>query len=119
YDTELAAEMTFEANWKLVVENFVESYHVPAIHPELEQVNPMRAHYQILGGHSYLGQGGHDYVATEQEELTGLPLRANADSSQYEVFYIFPNLIFGPVPNFGFVIIANPQSAAVTHERLE
>ncbi len=119
WDSSLAAEMTFEANWKLVVENFVESYHVPAVHPELERVNPMRAHYQILGGHSYLGQGGHDYVATEQQDLAGLPLRENADPGKYEVFYIYPNLIFGPVPNFGFVIIANPCSAEVTQERLE
>ena len=119
YDRDLSAEMTFRANWKLVVENFVESYHVPSIHPELEKLNPMRDHYQILGGHSYLGQGGHGYLGAREEGMAGLPIRDNADPGKYEVFYIYPNLIFGPVPNFGFVIIANPRSAEVTHERLE
>jgi len=119
YDKNLATEMTFEANWKLVVENFVESYHVPSIHPELERVNPMRDHYQILGGHSYLGQGGTGYSAIDEKELSGLPLRNDMSNSCYEVFYIYPNLIFGPVANFNFVIIANPKSAELTHERLE
>lgn len=119
HDGDLSTEMTFEANWKLVVENFVESYHVPSIHPELEKVNPMSNHYQILGGHSYLGQGGLGYTATESEEMVGLPLREAADASTYEVFYLYPNLFFGPLPNLGFVIILNPKSAEVTHERIE
>lgn len=47
-----------DANWKLAVENFVESYHVPMVHPELQRVNPMEDHYQILGGDHYIGLGG-------------------------------------------------------------
>ena len=120
YDSNLSTTMSFNANWKLVVENFVESYHVPAVHPELERVNPMRNHYQILGGHSYIGQGGTAYSATETDELSGLPERDDlATASCYEAFYIYPNLIFGPVANFGFVIIADPQSASMTNERIE
>ncbi|MGI9283772.1 MAG: aromatic ring-hydroxylating oxygenase subunit alpha [Pseudomonadales bacterium] len=120
YDPDLSTEMSFAANWKLVVENFVESYHVPAVHPELERVNPMRKHYQILGGHSYIGQGGTEYSAAENEEYAGLPHRPDLqDGSCYEAFYIYPNLIFGPIANFCFVIIADPQSPGVTNERIE
>lgn len=119
HDAQLSTRMTFNANWKLVVENFVESYHLPAVHPELEKVNPMRDHYQILGGHSYLGQGGLAYKAAEKEQFSGLPLRKDMDTSKYEVFYIYPNLIFGPVSNFTFVIIVDPVSAELTQERLE
>ena len=43
----------------------------------------------------------HDRAASENELTAGLPLRENADPSCYEVFYIYPNLIFGPAPNFG------------------
>lgn len=120
YDKDLSTRMSFNANWKLVVENFVESYHVPGVHPELERVNPMRDHYQILGGHSYIGQGATAYTATEEEEYAGLPERQDLeDASTYEVFYIYPNLIFGPVANFCFVIITDPQSPGATNERIE
>lgn len=120
YDKDLSTTMSFNANWKLVVENFVESYHVPGVHPELERVNPMSNHYQILGGHSYIGQGGTAYSAAEEDEFAGLPERQDlTDSACYEAFYIYPNLIFGPVANFAFVIIADPQSPNVTNERIE
>lgn len=120
YDDNLSMRMSFNANWKLVVENFVESYHVPGVHPELERVNPMRHHYQILGGHSYLGQGGTAYAAAEQDDMAGLPhLKGREDASFYEAFYIFPNLIFAPLSNFAFIIITDPQSPAQTNERIE
>ncbi len=120
YDKDLSVRMSFNANWKLVVENFVESYHVPGVHPELEKVNPMRDHFQILGGHSYIGQGGTAYAALEESEYAGLPERADlTEASYYEVFYIYPNLIFGPVANFCFVIIVDPQSPDTTNERIE
>jgi choline monooxygenase len=120
YDRDLATEMQFKANWKLVVENFVESYHVPGVHPELERVNPMRNHYQILGGHSYIGQGGTAYIASEEDDFSGLPERPDLeDIRSYEAFYIYPNLIFGPIANFAFVIIIDPQSPDTTNERVE
>jgi len=119
YDTELATEMTLQANWKLVVENFVESYHVPSVHPELEKINPMKNHYQILGGFSYVGQGGEAYAAEARSELAGLPLRKQIDVNCYEALYIFPNLIIGPLANFMFVIIVDPLAANETRERLE
>ncbi|MEQ8264593.1 aromatic ring-hydroxylating dioxygenase subunit alpha [Pseudohaliea sp.] len=118
-DSPLSSTMCFNANWKLVVENFVESYHVPPVHPELEKVNPMRMHYQILGGHSYLGQGGDSYTAGESEELAGLPRRPGGDTTSYEAFYLLPNLIIGPLPDFTFIIIINPTSPATTSERIE
>jgi len=120
YDHNLSTHMSFSANWKLVVENFVESYHVPKVHPELEKVNPMRKHYQILGGESYIGQGGTEYSAEEEEEFAGLPHRPDLeDGACYEAFYIYPNLIFGPVANFCFIIITDPQSPDKTNERIE
>jgi choline monooxygenase len=110
------------SNWKIVVENFVESYHVPPVHKDLERVNPMALHYQILGGGSYVGQGGDGVGWQKTGNTLDLPSRPAGRFervSQYEVFWQFPNLIFGPVGNLCFVIILFPQSAALTHERLE
>lgn len=118
-DAALAQRVNVAANWKIIVENFVESYHLPWVHKALNEVNPMDRHYQILGGHRYLGQGGEAY---EGERATGalLPMFSGTRSrSRYEALQIFPNLILSPLPDNLFSIIALPQSAAHTVERVE
>lgn len=117
-DSSLGAAPEVRANWKIVVENFVESYHLPWVHRELNSVNPMSHHYQILGGHAYLGQGGTAY---EPQQIVGseLPLRAGGDGSGYEALFVFPNLILSPLPDMMFSMLLLPQTAAGTRERLE
>lgn len=118
-DTDLAQQVEVAANWKIVAENFVESYHLPSVHRRLNAVNPMEGHYQILGGDSYLGQGS---VAYEGDRATGaaLPIFPGwSKIDRYEALYIFPNLILTPLANMAFSILIRPESASRTRERLE
>ncbi len=118
-DPGVARQLDVAANWKIVIENFVESYHVPWVHRALNAVNSMSTHYQILGGHSYLGQGGTDY---QGDRVSGrsLPLmKGSSGYSRYEALAIFPNLILGPLPDMTFSIILLPEAPERTCERLE
>jgi choline monooxygenase len=118
-DEALGQVLDVATDWKIIVENFVESYHLPWVHQELNKVNPMERHYQILGGHRYLGQGGDNYSG-QQVYGSNLPaFHAEADRSRYEALYLFPNLILGPFADFMFSIIIQPQSAGRTRERIE
>ena len=106
------------ANWKLAVENFVESYHVPMVHPELQQVNSMAEHYQILGGDHYVGLGGR---ADGLASLFDPPLPVfpeSASAKTYEALYVPPNLMITCLPNLVKVIIINPVAPGRTQERL-
>ena len=117
-DPALAGGVDVAANWKLICENFVESYHLPAVHRELNRVNPMETHYQILGGHSFLGQGGTQF---EADHLMGgvLPRTGCKKPSRYDSLNIFPNLIIAPLVDVTFSIIVLPQSPGRTRERIE
>lgn len=107
-----------KSNWKLAVENFVESYHVPMVHPELQQVNAMEEHYQILGGDNYVGQGGCSDGVAEQFDPPLPVFPGSVDSGVYEALYICPNLMISFLPNLLKVIIINPLGPDSTQERL-
>ena len=118
-DPAFARNLEVAANWKLIVENFVESYHLPWVHKALNAVNPMALHYQILGGHSYLGQGGTDYRPERSAGATLPRNPGNLDPSRYEALAIFPNLILSPLADMTFSIIVLPEAAQRTRERIE
>lgn len=105
-------------NWKLAVENFVESYHVPMIHPELQRVNPMGQHYQILGGDAYVGQGGRSDGVADQIDPPLPIFPESANVKNYEALYVFPNLMITCLPNLLKAIIINPMAPSHTQERL-
>ncbi|KAG1694963.1 Choline monooxygenase, chloroplastic [Nymphon striatum] len=51
--------MELNTNWKLAVENFSESYHLPFIHPDLNTYSRIEDHYNIDEAEGYCGQGIH------------------------------------------------------------
>lgn len=118
----LAAEggTTVEANWKIVVENFVESYHLPWIHPSMNRYNPMEDHYQILGGDTYIGQGLLG-LKFEDEAANVLPRFPNLTPEQLttgESHFLFPNVLFGVMIELMYAVILCPDGAGRTRERV-
>ena len=53
------AGLTLEAdcNWKLAVENYCEAYHLPWIHPSLNDYSPLQDHYAVIVSEDFAGQG--------------------------------------------------------------
>jgi choline monooxygenase len=48
-------------NWKLAVENYCESYHLPWVHPGLNSYSRLEDHYHIEAPGLYSGQGSYVY----------------------------------------------------------
>lgn len=118
----LGIETTAEAraNWKIVVENFVESYHLPWVHADMNRFNPMEDHYQILGGATYLGQGLKNMRPTDEAayKLPPFPNLTPEEMTTGESHFLFGNLMFGVLVDYLYAIILFPMAAAATHERL-
>ncbi|WP_410653577.1 aromatic ring-hydroxylating oxygenase subunit alpha [Amycolatopsis sp. cmx-4-54] len=92
-----------EANWKLIVENFMECYHCATIHPELTEVLP-----EFAGGYAaqyYVGHGAEFGEAVDGFTIDGttgfdrLDGVANEQDRRYYAITIRPQVFVNLVPD--------------------
>lgn len=113
-------EFIFEANYKLVAENFMEYYHLPWVHPELIQVSRMEDHYRWQGPGMYTGMTTWPISQGEDGGWLGLPPMSslsdiNRESARF--IFIFPNVAISVMPNHTFVMLTKPDGPARTIEQ--
>ncbi|MEU4242134.1 aromatic ring-hydroxylating dioxygenase subunit alpha [Actinoplanes sp. NPDC026619] len=92
-----------KANWKLIIENFMECYHCSTIHPELVHVLP-----EFAGGYAaqyYVGHGaefGRDVEGFTVDGSAGLPAISTIAAEQDRRYYaitIKPQVFINLVPD--------------------
>ena len=109
-------------NWKLAVENYCESYHLPWVHPGLNSYSRLEDHYDIVEPGRFSGQGTVVYNPKLSEDGRAF---ANFDglsekwdySGEYVSF--FPNVLFGVHRDHTFAIILEATSHTTTTEHIE
>lgn len=114
-------ELMVNCNYKLAVENYCESYHLPFIHPGLNAYSPLDQHYNLIVGEVASGQGTHTY---DLERGSGTPLPVfpgwNADRLKTgEYLSLYPNVLLGLQADHFFAIILLPEAPDRTRERLQ
>jgi choline monooxygenase len=108
------------ANYKLIGENFMEYYHLPWVHPELNKVSKFSDHYRWQGPGMYTGMcttpvsrntdaGGWDGL----RPLSSLGAQ-DADSGRF--VWLFPSTALVVLPNHAFVLLNHPVSTNRTVE---
>ncbi|MEM1291289.1 MAG: aromatic ring-hydroxylating dioxygenase subunit alpha [Cyanobacteria bacterium P01_H01_bin.162] len=113
--------LTCNANWKLAVENFSESYHLTWVHPALNSCSRMEDHFAFDVGDIHVGQGSLLYKSGEiaGRSLPTLPnLAAHQKQTVAEYITVFPNLMLGVHPDYFLVFMVNPLSPSQTQERM-
>lgn len=109
-------------NWKLAVENYCESYHLPWIHPGLNSYSRLEDHYHIMQPGDYSGQGTVVYNPKLDDsgrafaDFDGLSDKWDT-GAEYISFY--PNVLFGVHRDHVFAIMLDPQGNGKTIERIE
>jgi choline monooxygenase len=116
------ASRTYElkANWKLALENFLESYHLPWVHPGLESISPLEKHgYEMIGNHAF-GATTSEYRINELEENPLPPFPGlNPDLHNIGEYPMqFPNVMLGLQRDHFYGIIVDPVAHDRTVERL-
>ena len=110
-----------KTNWKLAVENYCESYHLPWVHPGLNSYSRLEDHYNINERGLYSGQGTLVYRQFEDEgkaafpDFDGLSEQWNTGA---EYIAVYPNVLLGAQRDHAFAIVLEPVAHNETREHI-
>jgi choline monooxygenase len=115
-------QIEVRSNWKLAVENYCESYHLPWIHPGLNTYSRLEDHYHIMIGDNFSGQGSNAYRLSDEAGtvLPRFPEWPICKLEQAEYVSFYPNVLLGIQADHAFAMIIEPvaQDKSVEHLRL-
>ncbi|EEX10492.1 rieske domain protein [Ruegeria lacuscaerulensis ITI-1157] len=116
-----AFRLDVNCNWKLAVENYCESYHLPWVHPGLNSYSRLEDHYHIQEPGLFSGQGTLVYRQLTGEDGRTFPdfpgLGAKWDTAA-EYIAAFPNVLLGVHRDHAFAIILRPEAQDRTSEHI-
>ncbi len=103
------------ANWKLIVENFMECYHCATIHPELTEVLPefadgLAAQY-FVGHGAEFGAEIRGFTVDGSEGLDRIPGVSEDQDRRYYAITVKPNVFINLVPDHVIVHRMFPLAA--------
>ena len=108
------------ANYKLVGENFMEYYHLPWVHPELNKVSRFSDHYRWQGPGLYTGMCttpvSRNTDAGGWDGLRPLSTLGAEDADSGRFVWLFPSTALVVLPNHAFVLFNRPVAADRTVE---
>ncbi|MGD9294303.1 MAG: aromatic ring-hydroxylating dioxygenase subunit alpha [Roseobacter sp.] len=108
-------------NWKLAVENYCESYHLPWVHPGLNSYSRLEDHYHIEAPGRFSGQGTLVYRQIKGQGDEVFPDFADLSKkwdTAAEYVTAFPNVLLGVHRDHAFAIILQPQGTEKTLEHV-
>lgn len=115
-------KLEVQTNWKLAVENYCESYHLPWVHPGLNSYSRLEDHYNIERRGEYSGQGSLVYRQIETEDGTRFPDFEGLDGmwdTGAEYVAVYPNVLLGVHRDHTFAILLEPVALDRTIEHVE
>ncbi len=120
--TDSQFKLHLNTNWKLAVENYCESYHLPWIHPGLNAYSRLEDHYDIIEANQFSGQGTVVYnpsLSDDERELANFQDLSDKWDTGAEYISFFPNVLFGVHRDHAFAILLEPTGPATTTEHIE
>ena len=111
-----------KCNWKFAIENYCESYHLPWIHPSLNNYSKIEDHYHIQGlPNRFAGQGTLVYNPRlkGKEKLPCFPNWPKKKENVAEYIALFPNIMLGLHKDHYYVYWLEPINHEDTVEHME
>lgn len=108
-------------NWKLAVENYCESYHLPWVHPGLNSYSRLEDHYHIENPGKFSGQGTEVYRQLRGENgevFPDFPGLSKKWETAGEYLTVAPNVMLGVQRDHVFIIILEADGPRMTREHV-
>eukprot|EP00913_Durusdinium_trenchii_P025043 g23507.t1 len=114
-DMELFSQKKYDigGDWKLIAENFVDFYHIDAVHPELSRFSRVDDHLPYQGDGQYVG-----FVTSPLTDCGGpgdsvkfnrFPRLREVESQAALFFHIFPNVSVTIYPHSVYTLLTLPS----------
>jgi choline monooxygenase len=107
-------------NWKLAVENYCEAYHLPWVHPALNDYSRLEDHYCFSDAQDFAGQGSLAYRLSDVAG-TALPRLAEWPAERTHVAEypsLYPNVLLGFQADHAFATLLTPLACDSTREEV-
>lgn len=114
-------QLSVNCNWKLAVENYCESYHLPWVHPGLNSYSRLEDHYHIENSGKFSGQGTLVYRQLKGTDGGTFPdFEGLSDKWDTAAEYItaYPNVLLGVHRDHAFAILLVPEGPIKTTEHI-
>jgi len=115
-------QLNLKSNYKLVVENYCESYHLPWVHPGLNSYSRLEDHYNIVKYGKFSGQGTLLYSQFKdkngQAAFPDFPNLSEKWNKGAEYITVYPNVLLGVQRDHAFAIIVEPKCHNETVEHI-
>lgn len=108
----------WDTNWKALVENFMEGYHLSPLHREtLHPVNPTSLCRHFPAGEAHFGYTV-GFSPTMQREKKGHPDLTGQEMDTCVMFAVPPNLLVGGASDYSSFLCIEPLTTTTTRVRM-
>ena len=104
------------------MENFCEAYHLPFIHPGLNEISKLEDHENVLSDGPWSGQLTRAFNASYDEDGRNFTFFSNLSKkwdTEAEYIAFYPNVQIGVHKDHTFAIVIEPKSPGETDEHIE
>lgn len=116
-------KLEVDCNWKLAIENYCESYHLPWVHPALNRYSRLQDHYEILDTDGrFSGQGTTVYnpkLDDSGRKFSYFKGLSSCWDTGAEYISLFPNTLLGIHKDHYFAIRIESLGPKRTREHVE